>query len=202
MTDWQRFASPEGLAQALGALLDALRIERCVVVGNSMGGIAGQALAAARGEQIGRLVLVGTGARTVGVKPEFRQALDEWITGAADRDFTERLVDALLARRPERSEFDRFVEAVVTANKAFMGAVLNRAFELDLRPVLPQITAPTLVIRGELDAARTRAHVEELLAGIPESTALEIPGAGHSPQVDSPEAFARALRGFLLQQES
>jgi pimeloyl-ACP methyl ester carboxylesterase len=36
------------------------------------------------------------------------------------------------------------------------------------------------------------------LAGIPGSTALEIPGAGHSPQVDSPEAFVRAVRGFLL----
>jgi pimeloyl-ACP methyl ester carboxylesterase len=83
-----------------------------------------------------------------------------------------------------------------------MGAVLNGAFALDLRPELPKITAATLVVRGELDAARTQAHVDELLAGIPRSTALEIPGAGHSPQVDSPEAFSRALRGFLLQQES
>ena len=87
---------------------------------------------------------------------------------------------------------------VLQANRAFMGSVLNRAFSLDLRPVLPKITASTLVIRGELDAARTRTHVEEFLAGIPESTALEIPGAGHSPQVDSPEAFSRAIRGFLL----
>lgn len=84
------------------------------------------------------------------------------------------------------------------ANKAFMGAVLNSAFELDLRPLLPKITASTLVIRGEHDAARTRTHVEELLTGIPKSTALEIPDAGHSPQVDSPEAFSRALRDFLL----
>jgi 3-oxoadipate enol-lactonase len=196
--DWQRFASPQGLAQAVGALLDAQQIDRCIVVGNSMGGIAAQALSATRGEQVGRLVLVGTGARTVGVKPEFRRALDDWIAGEADRDFTERLVDALLARRPAPPEFDRFVETVVNANKAFMGAVLNRAFELDLRPVLPKITAATLVIRGEHDAARTRTHVEELLAGIADSTALEIPGAGHSPQVDSPEAFSRAIRGFLL----
>jgi pimeloyl-ACP methyl ester carboxylesterase len=196
--DWRRFAGPQRLAEAVGAMLDALRIERCSIVGNSMGGIAAQALAAARGDQIGRLVLVGTGARTVGVKPEFRQALDQWIAGGADPAFTERLVDALLARRPAPEEFDRFVEMVVNANKTFMGAVLNNAFALDLRPELPKITATTLVVRGELDAARTRTHVEELLAGIPNSTALEIPHAGHSPQVDSPEAFSRALRGFLL----
>ena len=87
---------------------------------------------------------------------------------------------------------------VANANKAFMGTVLTNAFALDLRPVLPRITASTLVVRGELDAARTPRHVEELLAGIPKSRAFEIPGAGHSPQVDSPEAFSRALRGFLL----
>jgi 3-oxoadipate enol-lactonase len=196
--DWRRFAGPQGLAEAVGAMLDALRIERCSVVGNSMGGIAAQALAATRGDQIGRLVLVGTGARTVGLKPEFRQAVDKWIAGGPDASLSERLVDALLARRPAQEEFDRFVEMVVNANKAFMGAVLNSAFAFDLRPELPKITATTLVIRGELDAARTRAHVEELLAGIPNSTALEIPHAGHSPQVDSPEEFSRALRGFLL----
>jgi 3-oxoadipate enol-lactonase len=200
--DWQRFAGPQGLAEAVGALLDARRIERCSMVGNSMGGIAAQALAAARGDRIGKLVLVGTGARIVGVKPEFRQALDEWIAGEADPAFTGRLVEALLARRPAPEEFDRFVAMVVNANKTFMGAVLNSAFALDLRPELPKIAAATLVVRGELDAARTQAHVDELLAGIPRSTALEIPGAGHSPQVDSPDAFSRALRGFLLQQES
>jgi 3-oxoadipate enol-lactonase len=196
--NWRRFASPQGLAEAVGAMLDALRIERCSIVGNSMGGIATQALAAARGDQIGRLVLVGTGARTVGLKPEFRQAVDKWIAGGPDPSLTERLVDALLARRPAQEEFDRFLEMVMNANKTFMGAVLNSAFALDLRPELPKITATTLVVRGELDAARTRTHVEELLAGIPKSAALEIPYAGHSPQVDSPEAFSRALRGFLL----
>jgi pimeloyl-ACP methyl ester carboxylesterase len=195
---WREFASPQGLARAVGGLIDALRIDGCSVVGNSMGGIAAQALAAARGDRIGKLVLVGTGARTVGVKPDFRRALDQWIAGEPDRGFTERLVDALVARRPEPGAFEVFVDTVMSANKAFMGAVLNSAFELDLRPVLPQITAPTLVIRGEHDAARTQTHVAELLAGIPGSTALEIPGAGHSPQVDSPEAFVRAVRGFLL----
>ena len=67
--DWERLASPQGLAQAVGTMLDRLHVDRCSVVGNSMGGIAAQALSATRGEQIGRLVLVGTGARTVGVKP-------------------------------------------------------------------------------------------------------------------------------------
>ena len=196
---WADFAGPTGLARAVGSLIDALDADRCHVVGNSMGGIAAQPLAADRGRQIDKLILVGTGARTFGVKPDFRRALDDWIAGDEDRDFTERLVGSLLARRPESpEEFETFVDTVARANKAFMGKVLTTAFGLDLRPVLPRISASTLVVRGERDAARTQEHVDELLAGIPSCTAIEIPDGGHSPQVDSPEAFSRAVRAFLL----
>jgi 3-oxoadipate enol-lactonase len=193
------FAQPQGLARATAAMIQALGLGRCSLIGNSMGGIAAQIVAAELAHEIEALVLVGTGARTVGVKTEWREALDRWLAGPTDHDFTESLVAALLARRPQRADdFDQFVQEVTKANKAFMGEVLNNAFQLDLRPMLPRITAPTLVIRGELDAARTSAHVTELLLGIPDSRAIEIQGGGHSPQVDSPEAFTAAVRNFLL----
>lgn len=196
---WEQFASPEGLARAVGMMMDALDIARCSIIGNSMGGIAAQILAAARPAQVAKLVLVGTGARIAGVKPSFRRALDGWIAGEATREATEQLVGSLLARLPEdREEFRMFVEMVLNASKPFMTSVLTNAFGLDLRPRLTEIAAGTLVIRGERDAARTQAHVAELLAGIPNSTATEIPDAGHSPQVDSPQAFARLVREFLL----
>lgn len=196
---WEKFASPQGLARAVGTMIEELRIGRCSVIGNSMGGIAAQALAATQPDRIGKLILVGTGARIVGLKSDYRQVVDNWIAGEANREATAQLTDALLARRPEDpQEFETFVDMVANANKAFMGRVLTNAFDLDLRPLLPQITAPTLVIRGEFDAARTRAHVDELLAGIPDSNAVEIAGAGHSPQVDSPHAFTKLVRDFLL----
>jgi 3-oxoadipate enol-lactonase len=197
--DWQRFASPQALALAVGTMIQSLGINRYSVIGNSMGGIAAQALAAVEPDRIKKLILVGTGARTAGVKPDFRQALDHWIAGQANRQFTARLVDSLIARRPEDpQEFEAFVDMVTQANKSFMSSVLTNAFNLDLRPKLAKITASTLIIRGELDAARTRTHVEELLAGIPSSDAVEIPGGGHSPQVDSPQAFSQLVRNFLL----
>jgi 3-oxoadipate enol-lactonase len=195
---WEEFASPRGLSHAVEAFADALRLERFFLVGNSMGGIAAQELASRLDGRISGLVLVGTGARIVGVKPHWRKAMDSWIAGEADRAFSERMVAALLARRPEDSkEFETFVDAVAGANKAFMGAVLTSAFGLDLRNVLPLITAPALVVRGEFDASRTKEHVAELMAGIPNCRAHEIAGAGHSPQVDSPQAFCPLVCEFL-----
>jgi 3-oxoadipate enol-lactonase len=195
---WQEFAGPVGLSHAVEAFADALGLERFCVIGNSMGGIAAQELASRLGGRISKLILVGTGARIVGVKPAWRKAMDDWMTGEADRTFTAQMVDALIARRPkDAKEFESFVDAVAAANKAFMGTVLKTAYDLDLRPVLPRISTPTLVVRGELDAARTPEHVAELLAGIPNVRAHEIPNAGHSPQVDSPEAFCPLVREFL-----
>jgi 3-oxoadipate enol-lactonase len=195
---WEEFASPQGLSRAVENFADALKLERFCLVGNSMGGIAAQELASRLGGRISKLLLVGTGARIVGIKLDWRKAMDAWMAGEADRSFTEHMVGALLARRPEDPrEFETFVDAVAAANKAFMGAVLTSAFGLDLRPVLPQITAPTLVVRGEFDASRTKEHVAELMAGIRECRAHEIPNAGHSPQVDSPRAFCPLAREFL-----
>jgi 3-oxoadipate enol-lactonase len=196
---WQTFASPEGLSRAVGDMLDGLGIDRCSLAGNSMGGIAAQHLAATMPSRIGKLILVGTGARTVGVKPAFRASLDTWIAGGENRPLTEHLVDALLARRPaDPVVFAEYVDMVARANKRFMGTVLENAFALDLRPRLPAIEAATLVVRGALDNARTRVHVDELLAGIRGSAAVEIADGGHSPQVDSPDAFVRVVRRFLL----
>jgi pimeloyl-ACP methyl ester carboxylesterase len=195
---WQEFAGPVGLSHAVEAFVDALGLERFCLIGNSMGGIAAQELASHLGARISKLILVGTGARIVGVKPAWRKAMDDWMAGEADRAFTTQMVDALIARRPKDARaFESFVDAVAAANKAFMGAVLTTAYDLDLRPVLPHISAPTLVVRGELDAARTPEHVAELMSGIPNAPAHEIPNARHAPQVDSPDAFCPLVRAFL-----
>jgi 3-oxoadipate enol-lactonase len=190
-------ASPPGLARAVVAMMDAEGIQRCTLIGNSMGGIAAQALASAAPERVARLVLVGTGASTSGIKPDFNESLWKWVRSAPDPERTAEMVAGLLARKPPSSEFDVYVAEVMRANKEFMAAILTEAFRLDLRPRLGRITASTLVVRGELDVARTREHVRDLLEGIPDSQAVEMPGAGHSPMVDSPSQFNTILRQFL-----
>lgn len=195
---WESYASPAGLSRAVEAFADSVGLDAFSVIGNSMGGIAAQDLAARLGKRIVKLILVGTGARIVGVKPDWRAAMSAWMAAPPDRKSTESMVAALLARRPDDpAEFELFVDAVMAANKAFMGGVLTSAFDFDLRPALPSIAAATLVIRGEFDAARTPEHVAEIMAGVPDCRAVEIAGGGHSPQVDSAAAFCPIVREFL-----
>ena len=63
--------------------------------------------------------------------------------------------------------------------------------------LLPRITAPALVIRGERSPILPRPMAERLCAELPAARLVEIPDAYHHLVLDRPDAFARELRGFL-----
>jgi pimeloyl-ACP methyl ester carboxylesterase len=67
----------------------------------------------------------------------------------------------------------------------------------DTWALLGQITAPTLVVRGELSPVLPRDLAEQVLAKVPQATLVEIPGAYHHLVLDAPEAFVRELDAFL-----
>ncbi len=65
-------AGPTDLADAVLRMLDAEQLDRVDVVGNSVGGIVAQIIASSVPQRVRRLVLVGTGANTVGALPRIR----------------------------------------------------------------------------------------------------------------------------------
>ena len=54
-----------------------------------------------------------------------------------------------------------------------------------------------LVLGGERDALTGVASVELVAGSFPRAQAAVLPGAGHFPWVDEPEAFRAAVSGFL-----
>ena len=67
--------------------------------------------------------------------------------------------------------------------------------ELDLRPVLEQITCPALVLCGEKDRANRRA-AEELGRMLPNGETRLIAEGGHEANKDAPEALSVLLTDF------
>lgn len=66
----------------------------------------------------------------------------------------------------------------------------------DLRPRLPEIRVPTLVIAGESDWVCPPAAAHTLAGGIPGAELLVLP-AGHVPFAEQPDRFLGAVRRFL-----
>lgn len=74
--------------------------------------------------------------------------------------------------------------------------------QMDYRGVLPTIAVPTLLLYGDADVRSPASTVgKDLHEHIPGSTLVVIPGAPHLANVEAPDAFNAAVRGFLHQVE-
>jgi pimeloyl-ACP methyl ester carboxylesterase len=74
------------------------------------------------------------------------------------------------------------------------------AFDLltvDVAPTLPHVRAPTLVLWGSEDPLLPPALGAVFAEQIPEARLLILPGCGHIPMLESPDALHRELLGFL-----
>jgi 3-oxoadipate enol-lactonase len=186
------------LAADVIGLLDALSIKRAHFVGISMGGMTGLALAQKHPSRVDRLAACDCGPAS---SPASAQQWEERIA-IAQKDGMEPLVEAT-ARRwfpPEFIEsnpavFQRACDMIrKTPVKGFIGCAGSLA-NYDLRPGLPGISAPTLLIVGSKDA--TVPGMKLINAGVPGSKLVELEGAGHLSNLEQPAAFTRALQQFL-----
>ena len=175
------------VADVIG-LFDALSIKRAHFVGISMGGMTGLALASNHPDRVDRLIVCDCGPAS---SPASAQQWEERIA-IAQKDGIEPLVDAT-ARRWFPPEFIENNPAVFqeacdmirkTPVKGFIGCAGALA-NYDLRPGLPGISAPTLLIVGTKDA--TVPGIKAINAAIPGSKLVELEGAGHFPISNSPE---------------
>ncbi len=188
-------------------LCDALRIERPVVFGLGFGAQVALDYAARHPDHPAGLVLLGPVARLV---PERSIAVYERIggpeaAGVARRFFAERteqaFADFLRVCFPLLTTFADTSDLIVRAHwraEILLGWIHGEGRELDLRPRLADVRAPTLVLAGEDDAWSPLESVREVAELLPpERTRFRsCPGARHSVLTDEPAAYDD-LRRFL-----
>jgi pimeloyl-ACP methyl ester carboxylesterase len=204
--------------------LDELRAQlglaRMLLLGHSHGGVVAQAYAARHPDRVERLVLASTLARfhaeqeaAMGEGIEKRSG-EPWFADACAALESEQAgdweTDEDLARLAVR-EFPLYFARYGDDERAYLqtlegevpcGAAL-KLFNadvfttFDLRPELPVITAPTLVITGEDDFICAPVSARELADGIEGARLRLLDDCGHFIFVEQPERFAAAVSGFL-----
>ncbi|MBE3590577.1 MAG: hypothetical protein IMW98_07120, partial [Firmicutes bacterium] len=83
--------------------------------------------------------------------------------------------------------------AVVSDNAPYLEA---EAYRTDLTPDLGRIRCPVLAICGSRDAV-FYAALELYRRHLPSSAVVVLPGIGHHPALEEPEAFLQAVTPFL-----
>jgi pimeloyl-ACP methyl ester carboxylesterase len=76
---------------------------------------------------------------------------------------------------------------------------LDRPADAPALPRLGEIAVPTLIVVGEHDIPDVHAHSGALHAGVSGATRVVVPGSGHLPHLEAPEAFTRLVCEFLTE---
>jgi pimeloyl-ACP methyl ester carboxylesterase len=192
-----------GIADDGAALLDHLGHPRATIVGHSMGGFVAMELALRHPARVGRLVLaacasacsrrnsllLGDWARDLdaaGDPASWFRALFYWIFSPAffadERVLAEALRLALAYPYPQTAaQFRSQVEAIA-------------AFDCGTR--IAGLRVPVQVLAGANDILFPLAEVEALARALPQATLKVLSNAAHAIALESPVAFAAAVRDF------
>jgi pimeloyl-ACP methyl ester carboxylesterase len=166
----------------VGALADDLGLPSVDLAGHSLGGLVSARLAAVRPELVRRLVLVAPAGA---------------LARSSMRAHLLPLAASALRARPS-------LNALIAADALRAGpwTLWRAARELladDLRAELGAIRAPTLLVWGQRDALVPPALAAAFTDAVPDTSLVVLPGVGHVPMVERPQAFADALLEFLDQ---
>ena len=184
-------------AQALDDACQLLNIHRGHYLGNSVGACLATEMAASFPDRLDKLVLVGCPVW------DPRNASQRLKDSAADYDGNDMPKPRTLQELKERTTFaeprQEWVDAT-NETRAQAGVWVKKLSHVlahyDILARLPMIQArATLVMYGEHD--RLREGEELLHNNIANASKSILPGLGHIPQLEDPEAFVDSLLAFL-----
>jgi pimeloyl-ACP methyl ester carboxylesterase len=181
--------SEEATVADMAALLDAVGAETAVIGGLSLGGYMSLAFHRAHPERTRALLIIDTGP---GYKND--QARDGWNANAirrAERLEAEGLGDLSKASAEVRQARHRDATGLARAARGMLTQRDARVIES-----LPTISVPSIVIVGADDTPFLAAS-DYMAAKIPGAKKVVIESAGHSANIDQPQAFNAAVLGFL-----
>jgi pimeloyl-ACP methyl ester carboxylesterase len=195
----------EDFAADLLGVIERLALEGVVVAGHSMGGHNAMAFAGWHPARLSRLVVVDA-------RPHRNLERLRALQRRAPRPPTEfPSLQAALARfrlRPPET----------TAPPALLRAIARRGLvrlpsgrwryrfdpecertrvPVDCWALLPRITSPTLVVRGEYSTILDREVARRMVKALPSAALEEIPGAHHHVTFDAPRALADCLLAWI-----
>ncbi len=188
----------ERLGRDVICVLDGLGIAKIHWCGLSMGGMVGMWLGANAANRVDKLVLSNTSAyfpdRTMWdgrIKLVREQGLQGIVDGNMERWFTE----GFRQRSPQAMQKMREM-FVATKIDGYVGCG-EAIRDMDHRPLLSKITAPTLVIAGKYDPATPLEGCEFIQAYVP-GAQIAVLEAAHIANLEQPQAYADTVLGFLL----
>ena len=187
----------------LFALLDHLSIRQCFLFGASFGSTIALAALHDQPRRFSRAILQGGFARRPLAHAEvFAASFARFLPGRLIHLPFVRQVLEHENREPFRERepdvWDFFLAQNLSIPLSAFAARALLIHRLDLRPILPTIAQPMLMVCGDHDPLVGKTCEAELKRGLPMVARAEIEHCGHLPHLTHPEVLAEVVRQFLL----
>ena len=200
--------SQDQAADDIRGLLDALGIKKAHICGLSMGGYATLHFGLRYPERALSLVVAGAGYGSVaGEREKFRRDVEETAM-RFERDGMKAVAE-FYTKGPTRVQFmdkdpagwqefyDMFCEQSAKGHALTMrGVQMSRPSVYELEAGMERMTVPTLIMTGDEDEPCLEPAIF-MKRKIPSSGLVVMPKAGHTINLEDPDAFNRAVLDFL-----
>jgi esterase len=210
-SDWAKDGdySTRAYVSDLAGFCDALKLDSFILVGHSMGGRNSMSFAGRHSDKLEKLIIVDVGptlgqAGSQRISQEIQNVPEEFnsfedVVGYMSKQ-NRFASDAVLRRRLQYATKElpngkigwRYDIAIREQRR--QGTVPPPE---DLWPSLPNITCPTLIVRGKETDLLSPEVAQRMIETIPDAKLVEIERAGHMVFEDNPPEFIAAVKNWL-----
>ncbi len=197
----------EDLVDDLAAVLDDVQSDRAVLFGFSDAGALCAMFASTRPDRVSGLILYATAARGTQApdypwqwdEEQWQDYLDRVRAGWGTREYAQASLPFV---NPSLGQDERTVTwwarfQRLSASPSALYAQEQVFREMDIRPLLPVISVPTLVLHREQDAIEPVGAGRYLSREIAGAEYVELPGADHFPWAGDQKALIAEVERFI-----
>ena len=204
----------EAARRSLAALVTSRKLDKPVLVGHSLGGTLAFALAQDLPEAVGGVVAIdglpvfpGTENLAAAERAQVAEQIRAGIAAATPDAFARQQQQYMRGTGViDMGKADDLAKLATRSDQAAVGQYTAEVLALDLRPGLPKISAPVLLVspyfepdasqRG-ITAAMKTDYYRSLLTGTPRAEVVSLSPARHFVMFDQPRALADTIRRYL-----
>ena len=192
----------EYLADTVKAMLDKLGIERCTLVGHSMGGYVALAFCEKYPERLDGLVLLSSTPNPDSPEKVERRHREIALVKAGKKELLARIVPAAGFAADHRAAMQDYIDDLsetihITEDAgivALLGGMMQRK---DQNEMLRHSKVPQLFILGRKDEYIPLDVAEAMVAAHPQAKVVWLENSGHMGFLEEPQACADALLDFV-----
>ena len=183
-------------ASDIKGLLDRFKIEKAFLAGHSMGGYVALAFAREYPDSVSGLALISSQAAAD--SPEIKEGRRVTANQVLDEG-AKIVVESMTPKLSADARVQSFMRELMSKQRplGIYSALTSMAERPDSTDLLQTFKFPVVIVHGDADALIPVERGREMKAALPSAHYVELPGLGHMPMMENPQAVADALKFFV-----